>query len=153
MIVQQFMDDPAAARASCAAMIQAHALLRVPFTEAWQLYDIAVKANAGDAPATASAMNTLLMEFRHNGVDGGLEVLLVVAILAWRLGDANRARRYFAAYRRSGQLPNSLGIVSVSRRLRDAINLEPLDPTGSLPLAEIVAEALSWLHTAASASS
>ncbi len=148
-IVERFIDHPSEASEACRLTTETHEKLGVPFTEAWQLYSAAVAANLGDASLAATRIRSLQAEFHRNGVDGHDELLLIFAVLAWRVGDLPRARRYHSAHLQAAGKAFALSMVTISRGLRAILGAETPDPRHPSAPAHLADEPYAWLDTLA----
>jgi predicted ATPase/class 3 adenylate cyclase len=103
-------------------------------------------ASAGDVDWTHRLIEESVEQIGRGGSDDGLPDLLVpIAMLAWRLHDEERARRFLSAVKHAGR-PNS-GIAStiVYRWLRQFIAMDQ-DRPPHLDLSAEFQEGRSWLR-------
>ena len=107
------------------------------------------EARAGHASATHEALEVAERELRRSGNDDGLpDLLLGPAILAYALGQPERAARWTTAIRLSAKPTQNLPMTSFFRQLRDRVGLTD-DTTGLGDTQAVYAEARAWVHEVA----
>jgi hypothetical protein len=150
-IVRHFILDPVLARAHCARMTERHSAHGVPPSEPWLAYEALTWANVADVGAAAAAIRALQIEQRRNG-DPLVDGLLPIAVLAWRLGHGQVARRWLTARRHAGQPLFVFAFAATYLQLVPAIGFDEANPLEDAPIAEIVDEADAWLTDIAAGS-
>jgi predicted ATPase/class 3 adenylate cyclase len=143
-IAERFFKDPQQAGRLCSLLLDTQARFGVLETEQWQIHRALTAANMGQVPEAAAAIEVLRAELVNNGLDPAPEILLSLAVLAWRVGDEDRARRWLAASRQS---PSHLtaGPVSIRRQLRTILG-NPPPATDPQPAQRASDEALGWVR-------
>jgi hypothetical protein len=103
-------------------------------------------ARAGDIGWTHRLLEEAIDQIGRGGSDDGLLDLLVpLAMLAWRLGDEERARRLLTAVKHAGRPTSNMGSTVVYRGLRQFIAIDP-DRPANLDLGAEFREAQAWLR-------
>ncbi len=104
-------------------------------------------AGAGDAHWTHRLIEESIDHIRRASNDDGLpDVLVPIALLAWRLDDVTRARRLLTAVRHAGRPTSNIGITIGYRGLRQIIGVDDR-PTPDLDLTAELRAARTWLHS------
>jgi hypothetical protein len=67
------------------------------------------------------------------------------AVLAYRLGDQDRASRWLRAVKDAGRPTQSFQMTLVFNRMREAVGLAADSPLASATLGEMGDEALAWI--------
>jgi hypothetical protein len=103
-------------------------------------------ASAGDIGWTHRLIEESVEQIGRGGIDDGLPDLLVpLAMLAWRLDDEERARRLLTAVKYAGRPNSSIGSTIAYRGLRQFITVDPKRPADLDPSAEFQ-DARTWLR-------
>ena len=145
-VVDSVIDDPERAWQLCNTLLHAQQQLGVPYTEAWQAFHSYTAASAAKTSEAVAAIHSLEGELHRSGGDPDRDVLLPSALLAWRLGDIERARRWLAAIKLAGPM-RRFGYIGLYRQLLAVPELEPGDEPALRPLPLDAAEALAWLDS------
>jgi predicted ATPase/DNA-binding SARP family transcriptional activator/class 3 adenylate cyclase len=103
-------------------------------------------ASAGDIDWTHRLVGESVERIRRGGSDDGLPDLLVpIAMLAWRLNDQERARRLLTAVKHAGRPTSNIGSTIAYRGLGQFIAIDP-DKPADLDLSLEFRAARTWLH-------
>ena len=145
-VVDSVVDDPERAWQLCNTLLQAQHQLGVPYTEAWQAFHAYTAASAAKTTEAVAAVHSLEGELYRSGGNPDRDVLLPSAVLAWRLGDTERARRWLAAIKCAGPM-RRFGYLGLYRQLLAVPELAPRDQPALRPLPGDAAEALAWLDS------
>ena len=104
-------------------------------------------AGAGDAHWTHRLIEESIEHIRRASNDDGLpDVLVPIAVLAWRLDDVAHARRLLTTVRHAGRPTSNIGITIGYRGLRQIIGVDD-HPPPDLDLTAELRDARSWLHS------
>jgi hypothetical protein len=102
-------------------------------------------ASAGDIGWTCRLIEESVEQIGRGGSDDGLPDLLVpLAMLAWRLDDEERARRLLTAVKHAGRPNSGIGSTIVYRGLRQYVAIDPERPA-DLDLSAEFQDARTWL--------
>jgi hypothetical protein len=104
-------------------------------------------AALGEVEETRSGVAETEASVRRSATDDGLPDLLVpLAILAWRVGDLERAMRWVTAIQRASRPTVNFLITGAYRQVRDRVGLLDEDPLESTTIGAVYREATEWLR-------
>lgn len=116
------------------------------WTGSWLVMDAVLVANTGDVERTVSLLVQTRDDARRNGHDGLPDILLPIAVIAWRLGDIERARTLITAMRFAGRSTQAFPITHCYREVRRAIGRAPRNPLDDESLEQVFEQAFLWLQ-------
>ncbi|NNE10673.1 MAG: hypothetical protein HKN41_00325, partial [Ilumatobacter sp.] len=103
-------------------------------------------AACGDVEGTRRCIAEAEAHARRTSDDDGLpDLLLGPAALAWRLGDAERARRWLTTVRRSPKPTANFQLTIMYRLLRNEVGLLDSNPLDEVEVHDVYVEAVEWL--------
>jgi non-specific serine/threonine protein kinase len=105
----------------------------------------AVAAARGDRATAAATCTRVQAQLVRGGIDGLPDLLVPAAVLAYRLGDQDRASRWLRAVKDAGRPTQSFQMTLVFNRTREAVGLAADSPLASATLGEMGDEALAWI--------
>jgi hypothetical protein len=112
-------------------------------------YVALTRGATADRYGTLEAVRAVEQELRRAGTDDGLPDLLITpAMLAYVLGEHQRARRWITAIKLASKPTQSLPITAMYRQLRARLGLSA-DQTGLADTPAVYREARAWLSTVA----
>ena len=114
----------------------------------WALCGVCATAAIGDAAATQAAVADTEARIRMFHSDDGLPDLLIpLAILAWRTGDTDRSARWVTAVRRAPRPTSNFLITGAYRRIRERVGVTEENPLDSNTIEGVYREAKEWLRS------
>jgi len=143
-ITNDLFINPARAGASAPTLYELERSF-CPAAEATLLILAAGAASAGDIAQTTRFLDESIDNIHHAGNDDGLpDLLLPLAVLAWRLDDTARARRLITAIRHASRPTHNLTMTIAYRQLRQILGTDEPPPT-PIDHAALFAETRAWL--------
>jgi hypothetical protein len=105
-----------------------------------------VRASNGDRIGAATICERVTAWLIRAGVDGFPDLLVPAAVLAYRLGDQDRAARWLRAVKDAGRPTQSFQMTLVFNRMREAVGLAADSPLESASLHELGEKAIAWMR-------
>jgi hypothetical protein len=106
----------------------------------------AVAAASGDRARAAATCARVRAQLDRAGVDGLPDLLVPAAVLAYCVGDHDRASRWLRAVKDAGRRTQSFQMTLVFNRTREAVGLAAESPLTSATLQEVGDEAVAWMR-------